>query len=134
VRGHGRQRSRSWRRGSSVGFVGNRWDFTPGTRAHLAHSWRPSGLDELEPMAEACQLGGGWAAGRCFDLWAAVFCRGRCAQRIGFKVHESQFLTTNSRFLTSLGNSAWGSCPALYGHGVGISLGPFPEQRQASLP
>lgn len=31
--------------------------------AHFAHSWRPWGLDELEPMAEACQLGGGWAAG-----------------------------------------------------------------------
>lgn len=74
--------------------------------AHFAHSWRPWGLDELEPMAEACQLGGGWAARRCFDLWAAVFCRGRCAQRIGFKVHESQLLATNSRFLTSLGNSA----------------------------
>lgn len=102
--------------------------------AHFAHSWRPCGLDELEPMAEACQLGGGGAAGRCFNLWAAVFCRGRCAQRIGFKIHESQLLATNSRFLTSLGNSAQGSCPALYGHRVGISLpGLFSKQRQSSL-
>lgn len=48
--------------------------------AHFAHSWRPWGLDELEPMAEACQLGGGWAAGsaastsglRCFVVVVAL--------------------------------------------------------------
>ena len=99
----------SWVRREQVGFGQGRTLPTPGDQS-------PEAWMSLNPWQKRCQLGGGWAAGRCFDLCAAVFCSSSSHSADWLPSSRTQLLATNSRFLTSLGNSAQRECAARWGH------------------